>query len=1188
MITVGKGGAIVKTSKRNLIFSIVSLVLISSVLAVSTFERRQNGFTVFGRKFFSGSENSTFDVDLYWASDPDTEEWKSVEVTGNEIPLDGNVKWEPDHSETRFFKIKNAGDYDFNCNLGIDIPDNEIDALTYISGHPIGNVIDVYLCRNIADLNSREYVGTLSECFQIPNILNDFELASGSSSTCALVFTMKHEAGNEYQGTFDENNNRINNIGFKICAGAYAEEPDPEYDGEFGIALPNSDSYLYRVGNGDSVAASKLFYVNDAEASSSNTLNIFALTAYAADFDGSLLSFTGERIAGTQNVGLTFTPGTGATAAEVLSSGKFKFSGNGIIKVTMLYDGQPKAELNLEVVGAKNATKETGLPTGSSVVLFDDINVSSTYTLSGGRTIYGNGFCINDARSSVAGTNGYLNISNGTVDNAVLNGRVYDNLVIDGVENEGYAPGVWITGNANIYNSHISECRYAVLIEGSDKVLIKNTTLSGGAMANLGVTGGNVTLENCTTSTSVRDGLKGLGVHVATSSCTLKIEGSLKQYNWLRQSDVPSTYSSIVNSVYNDSNYAFTSGGTKYVNMGILFFTFAGSIPMADAQSALTDNTSNNYGFIEKEALNKKGTLYTAKSSEGSADMLTYPGYTPTTLGQYYTEPSFSFDYTSKNYKAKVAGDNNYCYYDSATGKVIVSFDKANSSAAFNWDPMILTAQKYGSSLDYTVTMNGTGYTGSVIPFAESGEYQVVYTCNDVNQYLYNSDDDLHTVTVPYTRVVNISVTAVEPETVTYYAEFSYVGTWVNSAKTVIGTDNKTYVMPNISATGTNFGSTTAGGQTVYYPIVSVPATGSNGNTAYSSGQGYYFAPAFNAINIKDYNQDTGATQYTYNASSTTWPHGQAQANGPDSAVFGYANGAAYNNQPYGRSMNSQYYKFGKNNNGLCYTSNEIEKDNAASNHLVQYHYVSNDGTTYYYYIRYDFGAMTYESGGCFAPGTMITLADGSRKPIEKITYDDRIMSYNFFTGKTEGKDIALLVNHGEDYYDVLNLKFSDGTVLRLIADHGVFDYTLNRYIYLTQENFTQYAGDKFVKFSDKGKIKKVKLVDAYTTKEYTVAYSITSSQNSNAFAQNMLTVAPPDKFYNWIDMGGKMRYDTKQFEADVKQYGLYDYSVFKDYVSYDVFTAFNGPYLKVAVEKGKFTFDDILKLIGLYAEYMK
>ena len=69
--------------------------------------------------------------------------------------------------------------------------------------------------------------------------------------------------------------------------------------------------------------------------------------------------------------------------------------------------------------------------------------------------------------------------------------------------------------------------------------------------------------------------------------------------------------------------------------------------------------------------------------------------------------------------------------------------------------------------------------------------------------------------------------------------------------------------------------------------------------------------------------------------------------------------------------------------------------------------------------------------------------------------------------------------------------------------------------------------------------------------------------------------------------MGRKMRYDKKQFDADVEKYGTYDYSVFEDYVSYEIYQAFNGPYLKVAVEKGKFTFDDIINLIELYGSYM-
>lgn len=62
--------------------------------------------------------------------------------------------------------------------------------------------------------------------------------------------------------------------------------------------------------------------------------------------------------------------------------------------------------------------------------------------------------------------------------------------------------------------------------------------------------------------------------------------------------------------------------------------------------------------------------------------------------------------------------------------------------------------------------------------------------------------------------------------------------------------------------------------------------------------------------------------------------------------------------------------------------------------------------------------------------------------------------------------------------------------------------------------------------------------------------------------------------------MGDKLHYDVEQFAADVDTYGLYDYEVFADYVTYEQFVQFNGGYLKIAVEKGAFTFEDILELI--------
>lgn len=222
----------------------------------------------------------------------------------------------------------------------------------------------------------------------------------------------------------------------------------------------------------------------------------------------------------------------------------------------------------------------------------------------------------------------------------------------------------------------------------------------------------------------------------------------------------------------------------------------------------------------------------------------------------------------------------------------------------------------------------------------------------------------------------------------------------------------------------------------------------------------------------------------------------------------------------------------------------------------------------------------------CFIKGTLITLADGSQKAIEELGFSDKILSYNFFNGTYESSDIAILVDHGEDEYIVTNLVFSDGTTLHTIADHGLFEYDLNKFVYILPENCDDYIGHRFVKYNGSG-YTVVTLENAYTTTEVTNAYSITSAGNMNAMAESMLTVAPPEEFYNWIEMSGKLRYDTDKFEADVEKYGLYDYSVFADYVTYDQYVSFNGAYLKIPVEKEIFSFEYILQLIELYGSFM-
>lgn len=903
--------------------------------------------------------------------------------------------------------------------------------------------------------------------------------------------------------------------------------------GTVSVKLPKVNQFLYRVGNANNVALSSLFATEG---------NIGVSTGV-----------TVKNVAGNAS-------GVYTASSTQWDAGALKFSGTGVVEVVV----NNSLKLNLEVVNGKNATTAQSA-TSNDVILLNDVSSSGKLYVTGNHILYGNGFKITDTRKDTSNAPGFLTLENARLDNVEIVGLEYPELVTSGPENQYYSPCVDIGDDTEIYNSHISGCRFAVQI-GRGNVLIENSLIEGGTNENIALNGGTLTLKNCITSKSLKNTLQGLGVVVGNKSAKLNLEGTFKQYNWLTSSQIPSDYASIMKSMYDSSTYAYSSGGQKYVNVGILFYNTSDGISEAEARAILSGSPSNAYGYTEKTVWNITGTSYTQTAATATASDLN--GYVYETVGQYYTDPVTSFDFTNKNYIEKTADSNKYCYYDSSLKKVNISYD--SEDGGFSWNPMILSVGKYGSSLDYTVSMNGVDYTNKNIVFTASGDYEVVYRYSDENGYSVN-DGVLNKNTKVYEKTVKITVTAVDPEDVAYHPTFTYTGGY-NAKKVVAG--NNTYIMPDVTATSDKIGSTTVGGQTIYYPIVTVGPTSKNGNTAYSSGMGYYFAPVFSELNIVDCNQSTGAQQYSYNKSSTKWPHGKSVSNGPDSAIFGFDSG-----EPYARSTNAQYYRYKSNNNGLCYTTEEIEKDNAASTHLVRYYYVANDGVTYYYYIKYSFEAMAY-GGGCFATGTLITLADGTQKPVEQITFGDKILAWDFYTGTYVEQDVALLVYHGENECDVLNTVYSDGTVLRTIGKHGLFDYDLNKFVYITPEDGKDYVGHTFVKYNPDGSYDLIKMTDAYVTSENTGAYSITSAGTANAFAQGILTLCPPEEFYNWMEMGDKLRYDLEGFNADVEKYGLYDYEVFKDYATYEQFVAFNGAYLKIPVEKGIMTFEHIIELI--------
>ena len=238
---------------------------------------------------------------------------------------------------------------------------------------------------------------------------------------------------------------------------------------------------------------------------------------------------------------------------------------------------------------------------------------------------------------------------------------------------------------------------------------------------------------------------------------------------------------------------------------------------------------------------------------------------------------------------------------------------------------------------------------------------------------------------------------------------------------------------------------------------------------------------------------------------------------------------------------------------------------------------------------EYTVTASATAEGGCVTADTLITLADGTKKQVQDLSADDLLLVFNHETGKYEFANIIFIDIEPERIYRIVNLKFSDGTIVKVVYEHGFFDLDLNKYVYIREDNMHEFIGHKFYQADFDGinyVESEVKLVDAYVTEELTTVYSPVTVYHLNYFTEDMLSMpAGIPGLFNIFEFGDNLTYDEEQMQADIEKYGLYTYDDFKDYISYEVYMMFPGPYLKVAVGKGLTTYEDIVQMIYTYLE---
>lgn len=217
-------------------------------------------------------------------------------------------------------------------------------------------------------------------------------------------------------------------------------------------------------------------------------------------------------------------------------------------------------------------------------------------------------------------------------------------------------------------------------------------------------------------------------------------------------------------------------------------------------------------------------------------------------------------------------------------------------------------------------------------------------------------------------------------------------------------------------------------------------------------------------------------------------------------------------------------------------------------------------------------------NNGCLLPSALVLMANGSYKQAGLIRTGDMVMSFNHETGTIEpnvviGNDD---ISKPAQVYDVVHLEFSNGMSTDFIDEHGYFDITLNKYVYLHSDDAEEYIGHEFVSVNGNLGINTVKLVSVSVVKTFTTLCSPATANSLNIIADGMLSIAGGlTGLFNIFEYDPKtLAFDKEKMQSDIRKYGLLTYMDFERFFPKEIYDLLPCKYLGVSIGKGLITWE--------------
>lgn len=217
------------------------------------------------------------------------------------------------------------------------------------------------------------------------------------------------------------------------------------------------------------------------------------------------------------------------------------------------------------------------------------------------------------------------------------------------------------------------------------------------------------------------------------------------------------------------------------------------------------------------------------------------------------------------------------------------------------------------------------------------------------------------------------------------------------------------------------------------------------------------------------------------------------------------------------------------------------------------------------------------KKASCILPTAKVLMADGSYKLAGDIRTGDIVISFNHETGKFERNKVIGNddLNKSAQNYNVIHLEFTNGKTTDFVDEHGYLDTTLNRYVYLHEEDASDYVGHEFA-FYENGQMTRSKLCKVSQSVMYTTLASPATANHLNIVVDDMLTIAGGlTGLFNIFEYDpDTLAFDVDKMQRDIDTYGLLGYEYFEEYFPEEIYNLLPCKYLGVSIGKGLITWD--------------